>query len=138
MQKLLPVPYFMVTFTVPAVLRAVAWHHQRLFYSAMFEAGAKVLRNLGCEEKFLGGETGFIGVLHTHSRRLDFHPHLHFVVPAGAFESKTRFWKRKNDKYLFPWAKLAHEFDKILMSRLKEAGIDLPLVPGKWVVNCRS
>lgn len=136
--KLLPIPYFLVTFTIPAELRSIAWWHQRFFYNAMFEAATAALRELGMDERYLGGELGFTGVLHTHSRRLGFHPHLHFVVPAGAIEVKNRFWKRKDWHFLFPEPMLAGSFDKALLDRLKKAGISLPLVPGKWVVHCRD
>jgi hypothetical protein len=38
--KLLPVEYFMVTFTVPFELRALAWHHQSTFYPLLFATAA--------------------------------------------------------------------------------------------------
>jgi len=138
LQKLLPVPYFLITFTIPACLRSVAWLHQRIFFSAMFEAGADALREQARDERFLGGEPGFTIVLHTHSRRLGFHPHLHVLIPAGAIDVKNRFWKRKDWSFLFPEPALAGGFDKALLKRLEKAGISFPLVPGKWVVNCRE
>lgn len=137
-RKLLPIPYFLVTFTIPANLRDIAWRHQRLFFGAMFDAAVDALRKQGMDERLLGGELGFTGVLHTHSRRLAFHPHLHFVIPAGAIEVRNRFWKRKDWQFLFPEAALAGSFDRALLARLKQAGLSLPLVPGKWVVNCRK
>ena len=94
-------------------------------------AGAAALRELGMDERYLGGELGFTGVLHTHSRMLDFHPHIHFVVPTGAIEVQKRLWKRKDWHFLFPTPLLAHSFDKVLLAHLKSAGIDLPLVPGR-------
>lgn len=138
MLKLLPIPYFLITFTIPENLRSVAWRHQRLFYGAMFNAAADALREQARDERYLGGEPGFTGVLHTHTRKLGFHPHLHFLIPAGAIEVKKRFWKRKSWHFLFPEAALAGGFDKALLARLGKAGISLPLVPGKWVVNCRE
>jgi hypothetical protein len=136
--KLLPVPYFLITFTIPACLRIVAWLFQRIFFGAMFEAVADALREQSRDERFLGGEPGFTAVLHTHSRRLGFHPHLHVIIPAGAIDLKNRFWKRKDWHFLFPEPALAGGFDKALLGRLREAKISLPLVPGKWVVNCRE
>ena len=87
--KLLPVHYFLVTFTIPLQLRDIAWSFQRLVFGAMFHAASKTLSELATNERFLGGEIGMTGVLHTHNRRLDFHPHIHFIVPAGAWDSKN-------------------------------------------------
>lgn len=136
--KLLPIPYFLITFTIPACLRIIAWLYQRIFFGAMFDAAAGTLRDQAADERFLGGKPGFTIVLHTHSRRLGFHPHLHVLIPAGAIEVKNRFWKRKDWRFLFPEPALAGGFDKALLGILEKAGISLPLVPGKWVVHCRE
>ncbi|MBF0408360.1 MAG: transposase zinc-binding domain-containing protein [Candidatus Riflebacteria bacterium] len=77
-KKLLPVPYFLVTFTVPSILRPVAWKSQKIFFDAMFKASSATLNELAKNERFLGGKIGTTGVLHTHNRRLDFHPHIHY------------------------------------------------------------
>jgi len=129
--KLLPVAYFLITITIPASLRSIAWQHQRLFYDAMFDASAEAIREQARDERFLGGEPGFTTVLHTHSRRLGFHPHLDILIPAGAIDVKNRFWKRKDWHFLFPEPALAGGFDKALLARLQKGGIELPLVPGK-------
>ena len=61
-------------------------------------------------DKQLGEYTGLIGVLHTHSRRLDFHPHVHFVVPAGGMDKTRALWQTKAGKYLFNADSLARVF----------------------------
>ena len=80
-EKLLPVPYFMVTFTLPYQLRSLAYRHQGEVYSLMFRCAAEVLRSFARNAKSLGAEIGMTMVLHTHSRRLEFHPHIHVLVP---------------------------------------------------------
>jgi len=78
-QKLLPVEYFMVTFTLPYELRAFTWHHQKSVYSILFECAVATLKQFGINDKKLGSELAMTAVLHTHTRRLDYHPHLHIV-----------------------------------------------------------
>lgn len=86
----------------------------------------------------LKGEAGAIAVLHTHSRRLDLHPHVHLIMPAATLDPKTRCWRTKTD-YLFNHQALAKVFRGKLLTVLKQAGLTLPAqLPGKWVVDCKS
>ncbi|MBU1109370.1 MAG: transposase [Candidatus Riflebacteria bacterium] len=137
--KLLPVPYFLVTFTVPASLRKLAWHNQRVFFSCLFDASADTLRALAGNERFLGGNIGMTGVLHTNSRQLDFHPHIHYIVPAGAVEPENWLWKRSKGKFLFPQRALTRIFRARLVALLRSKGLRLPEVfaRGDWVVHCQ-
>jgi hypothetical protein len=139
-EKLLPVPYFLVTFTVPASLRPLARLHRKTFFDALFDASAEALRKMGKDERFLGGDLGMTGVLHTHSRKLDFHPHIHFLVPGGAIDVKNRFWKRKDWKFLFPEKALAKIFRGKLLARFAREGWDLPngLRDTDWVADCKA
>jgi len=138
-EKLLPVVYFLVTFTVPFCLRAVAKNYEREFYAAMFEESVNVLRWFGAMEKVLGGDIGMTGVLHTNSRKLDYHPHIHFLVPGGAIDAKKRFWKQKGANFLARGTALATAFRKRLLRRLAKKGWEIPPKArcGKWVVNCK-
>ena len=89
--RLLPCPYFLVTFTLPAELRALARSHQRVVYAALFEASGQALRTLAADPKFVGTDRlGFFGVLHTWGRTLDYHPHVHYVVPGGGLTADRR------------------------------------------------
>ncbi|MBF0548889.1 MAG: transposase zinc-binding domain-containing protein, partial [Candidatus Riflebacteria bacterium] len=67
-KKLLPVPYFLVTFTIPSILRPFAWKSQKIFFDSMFKASSETLKELARNERFLGGKIGTTGVLHTHNR----------------------------------------------------------------------
>lgn len=140
LNKLLPVPYFLVTFTVPAILRKIAWNNQRIFFDCLFDASASTLQTFAGDGKFLGARLGMTGVLHTNSRKLDFHPHVHYIVPAGGLDQKQRFWKRtKNGNYLFPQRAMTRMFQARLMALLREKNIGIPDVfsHGDWVVHCR-
>ena len=91
--RLLPCPSFLVTFTLPAELREFARRHQRVAYSALFEASSGALRALAADPKFIGSDRlGFFGVLHTWGRTLEYHPHVHYVIPGGAIDKDASRW----------------------------------------------
>ena len=75
-ELLLPVDYFLVTFTLPHELRAVAYAHQRDIYGAMFCASSEALKQLAMDRRFLGATIGMLGVLQTWKRNLEYHPHI--------------------------------------------------------------
>jgi hypothetical protein len=136
--KLLPVDYFMVTFTLPYQLRALAWQHQRLFYDLLLRLGWQTLSNFGLSDPRLKGRIGAHAVLHTHSRRLDYHPHVHFIVPAGALDPKHRLWRRKKGNYLFHQGNLAKVFRAKCFQALKDEGLTVhATIPEDWVVDCK-
>ncbi|MBI5590791.1 MAG: IS91 family transposase [Deltaproteobacteria bacterium] len=135
--KLLPVLYFMVTFTLPCELRSLAWNHQKTVYSILFSCAASTLKDFGLNPKNLGAEIGMTMVLHTNSRKLDFHPHIHAVVLGGGIDKKRRQWKKKKSKYLFNQKAMAKVFRARFLAALNEARLPIPgNVPGEWVVDC--
>ncbi len=135
--KLLPVPYFMSTFTLPYEIRPLAWHHQKSVYSILFSCTSSTLKDFGLNPKNLGAEIAMSMVLHTHNRKLDFHPHIHAVLPGGGVDKNTRQWKTKKTKYLFNKKAMAKVFRARFLAALNEAGFSIPKgVPQKWVVDC--
>lgn len=136
--KLLPVDYYLITFTLPATLRALVYDHQRQAYDLLIRLAWQTLAAFGRRDKTLHGDLGATLVLHTHSRALDFHPHVHVVVPAGAIDPATRHWNRKTGKFLFPHQALAKVFRAKWFAAMKELGwtvqADLPV---RWVVDCK-
>lgn len=65
--KLLPVQYYMVTFTLPCEFRSLVWRNQRILYSALFSCASTTLKDFGLNPKHLGAEIGMTMVLHTHN-----------------------------------------------------------------------
>ena len=117
-RRLLPVPYYLVTFTVPEQLRALIRSHQKIFYSLLLRHSAAALQEVGREHKDLGAQLGLLAVLQTWTRDLRFHPHVHCVVPAGGLSTDGLRWVRpKRDHYFLPQPVLARRF----RNRLKEA-----------------
>ncbi len=135
--KLLPVDYFMATFTLPRELRYTALNHQKIVYSALFKAASSTLKTFGINSK-LNIDLGLCAVLHTHSRRLDYHPHLHVVVTGGGINASRKQWKKLNGRYLFNAFQLASVFRAKMLKALALAGLSVPTgIRDKWVVDCR-
>jgi hypothetical protein len=88
-----PATYFLVTFTLPAELRGLAWTHQRSVYALLMQCAWETLATFSRNDPKLRATPGAVGVLHTHNRRLDLHPHVHMVMPAAALDTERRLWR---------------------------------------------
>jgi hypothetical protein len=127
----------MATFTLPYELRILAWENQTLVYNLLFACASGTLKDFGLNPKNLGADIGMTAVLHTHNRRLDYHPHVHVVVPGGGVDRAKKQWKKKKTKYLFNEFALARVFRARFLQALTKAGLSLPrAVPRKWVIDC--
>lgn len=101
-QKLLPLPCFHVVFTLPHKLRRLCRRNDQLLYDLLFASAAKTLLELGHDPARLDAHLGITAVLHTWTRELDYHPHVHCIVTAGGLsQDKTRF-VRGDERFLFP------------------------------------
>jgi hypothetical protein len=130
---------FLVTFTLPAEFRALAWQHQRVLYELIIRSAWETVNTFSGNDRKLRGSAGAVAVLHTHSRRLDFHPHVHLVMPAAAFDQKQRRWRNKEGGYLFNHEALAKVFRAKVLAGVKQAGLMLPSrYPTEWVVDCKE
>lgn len=137
LQKRVPGDYFMITFTLPAQFRRLAQQHPRDVYELMTNLAWQTVNTFAQNDKTLRGKAGAVTVLHTHNRQLDYHPHLHLVMPAAAFDDKQRLWRQKQAKYLFCHKALAKVFRAKMLAGLKAAKITLPeKYPDQWVVDC--
>lgn len=137
MDKLLPVRYFMITFTLPFQFRALAGRLPKQIYSLFFLCVAGVLKDFGLNPKHLGAEIGMTMVLHTNSRSLNYHPHIHVIVPGGGIVRSRKQWKKKKGKYLFKQGNLAKVFRARFLAELSKSGFSIPKAPCEWVVDCR-
>jgi len=140
LKKQVPADYFLVTFTLPAQFRPLALSHRRAIFDLMLRLSWDTLKTFSQNDKQLQGVPGAIAVLHTHSRRLDFHPHVHVVIPAGAIDREKRLWRTKKGKkpFLFKHKALAKVFRARMLEAITQAGLALPAKhPEKWVVDCK-
>lgn len=138
LHKQVPGVYFLVGFTLPFELRKMVWKNQRLVYTLMFENVWATLKTFCLNDKRLGGVPGGIVVLHTHSRELNFHPHIHVIIPAASINKNKRLWTQKSGRYLFNGKALAKVFRAKMLNSLKKSGVHLPKsYPAKWNVQCK-
>ena len=141
---LLPVPYFLLTFTMHPNLRMLARSHQKLFYNLLFRCAAQALQTLADDPKYLGGEIGMMGVLHTWGRNLSFHPHIHFVLPGIAYFEDGDALLFANEKFLLPVKALSKIFKAKFRDALKKNNpnlfttIDPKTWKDDWVVHCKN
>lgn len=135
--KLLPVEYFMVTFTLPYELRALAKANQKLIYALLFDCAVSTIKTFGLNDKHLAAELAMTAVLHTHTRRLDYHPHVHLIVPGGGINAQRKEWRKPKSKYLFNGRQLAAVFRGKLLCALEAAGLKAPPTPKQWVAQCQ-
>jgi hypothetical protein len=105
----------------------------------MFTVAAGVLKDFAARSPKLSGDIGFTGVLHTHNRRRDLHPHIHFIIPAGSFNKDRKQWHKSKGKYLFNAFNLAKVWRARLLVYLSDRlQLKLPhQSPSKWVVDCQ-
>lgn len=142
LRKQVPAEYFLLTFTLPAEFRGLARAHQKILYELLMRCSWQTVSTFAGNDKQLRGTPGAIAVLHTHNRRLDYHPHVHLVMPAAAIDGERRQWRTKRRTkggYLFNHKALAKVFRAKLLAGIEAAGLRLPArYPGQWVVDCKS
>ena len=134
--RLMPVHHFMITCTVPAEFRDFFRSHQRFAYSALFQATSKTIISLAAEPTYFPGDTpGLFGVLHTWGRQMQYHPHIHYVVPGGAFSSSDHSWHSSPEAFYLP-VRIISEKIKSHFFKLMQKNDLLHLVrAGVWVKN---
>ena len=144
LRKRLPVPYFMVTLTLPHSLNALARSHQKLIYNLLFRSSARALQGVALNPKWLGAEIGMVGALHTWKRDMGYHLHVHYLVPGGGIDPTTGEWIPSHPKFLVPGSALRRVFRAKFRDALKAAAPDLfAQVPPDtwrttWSVHCKA
>ncbi len=84
------------------------------------------------------GDPGAIAVLHAHSRELNYHPHIHVIIPAAIVDKIKKLWRTKEGKYLFHHKALAKVFRAKMLTRMNEEKLPFPTaIPKQWVVDCK-
>jgi len=139
---LLPCEYGLATCTLPAGLRDIARSHQRTVYSILMREAAHALLELAADRLFIGGLVGIMAVLHTWTRTLIFHPHVHMLFPVGGLADGGDSWiKPRKRTYILPAYALAKRFRERTELAFRKAGL-YDLVPREvwckpWVANVK-
>jgi hypothetical protein len=130
--RLLPCDHYLLTFTLPQPLRAVARSHQRLVYAALLREAAAAVQTLADDRQWVGGTVGILAVLHTWSRTLDYHPHAHLLVTAGGLTSDEAWITPAHARFLMPGYALSAIFRAKMRDALVRAGLDREGDPTVW------
>jgi hypothetical protein len=140
--QLLPCPYYLLTFTLPAGLRGLCAAHQKALYGLLLRSAAAALQKLAWDPRYVGGRLAMLAVLHTWTRALLYHPHVHLLVSAGGLSADGQHWRgARHPAFLVPCFALSKIFRGKFRAGLKRLGY-LDAVPAgvwkkDWVVHCQ-
>lgn len=136
---LLPVPHFLVTFTLPAELRALARRHQKTLYNLLFRSSSEALQELALDPRCIGGRIGMVGVLHTWTRDLRYHPHVHYSVAGGGLSAEGT-WRPARQDFLVHVKPLSLIFRAKFREQLHKTDlfpqVDEAVWTKDWGVHC--
>jgi Putative transposase/Transposase zinc-binding domain len=128
-KECLPVGYFHVVFTLPHELSWLALHNKKTVYNLLFRAAADTLLEVAADPQRLGAEVGFLTVLHSWGQNLQFHPHLHCILPAGGLSFDHQRWV--HPRYAFLPAKVLSKvfrgkFTESLKNAFRRGALQFP------------
>ncbi len=135
LEQQLPGPHFLLTFTVPETLRPFIRSHQRIAYHAMFTASSLALKRLAKDARFIGTDLpGFTGVLHTWGRQLQYHPHIHYIVPGGGLSEDRTTWRPSRANFFVPVKALSPIYRALFKEAMQQAGLLEHIDPQVWTI----
>jgi Putative transposase/Transposase zinc-binding domain len=119
LNRLLPVTYYHVVFTLPDILNPLMLGHPQLLYDLLFRAASATVLRLAADPKRLGAQVGLTAILHTWGQNLMFHPHLHCVVTGGGLAPEGQRWVSSRRGYFLPVKVLGRLFRGKFLAGLK-------------------
>ncbi len=102
MDRVLCVPHFHLVFTLPHEINVIAMRNAAFVYDLLFEAASGALLDIAADPKHLGAQPGVTMVLHTWTRDLRLHPHVHAIVTGGGLVPGTERWIRARPCFFLP------------------------------------
>jgi len=120
-RELLPTPYVHVVFTLPPQLASLALQNKKVIYGLLLRASAETLLEVARNPSHLGAEIGFFSVLHTWNQKLQLHPHVHCVIPAGGLSRDRTRWIPSRPRFFLPIYVLRRVFRGKFVAGLKSA-----------------
>ncbi len=120
-RELLPTRYVHVVFTLPHELAPLALQNKKVVYDLLFRTSAETLLAIARDPRHLGADIGFFSVLHTWNQKLEHHPHVHCVVPAGGLSPDHTRWVASRDRYFLPVQILGLVFRGKFVAGLRKA-----------------
>jgi hypothetical protein len=119
--RLLPIRYFHIVFTVPEFLNRLFYINQRNCYDMLFKASALAIQKTAAHPAFLGVQSGSVSILHTWGQALNYHPHIHALVPAGGLDFDGQEWINAPRKFFVPIKALSKIFRAVFFELLQKA-----------------
>jgi len=119
--RILPTHYFHVVFTLPESLRPLVRRNSRTVFDMLFAAASETLLELGRDPEWLGAELGVTAVLHTWTRELTIHPHVHCIVTGGGLTADSTAWKSSKRDFLLPVHVMGALFRGKMCAKLRDA-----------------
>ena len=120
-RELLPTVYAHVVFTLPHELAPLTLQNKKVVYDLLFRSSAETLMEIARDPQHLGAEIGFFSVLHSWNQKLEFHPHIHCVVPAGGLSADHSRWVTSQKNFFLPVDALSEVFRGKFTEALREA-----------------
>ena len=118
---LLPVEYYHIVFKLPARLAPLVLRYKKFFYNLLFDSASIALRETAANPDYLGAVIGFLAILQTWGQQLQFHPHLHCLIPGGGLSPDGRRWIRCSDNFFLPSDVLSQQFRRQCLRILQRA-----------------
>ena len=132
-ERLLPCDHYLLTFTLPGALRSLARSNQKVLYAALIREAAATIQALAKDRRWVGGTPGILAVLHSWSRTLEYHPHVHLIVTAGGLSADGTAWiKPAHPRFLAPGYMLSVLFRAKMRAALERSGLDAGIDPTVW------
>lgn len=113
----LPVEYYHLVFTLPAIVAQIAYQNPALLYHLLFKITALTLHTIAVDPKHLGAKVGVTAVLHTWGSALTHHPHLHCIVPGGGLNPNDK-WVACKPGFFLPVKVLSRLFKRLFLEHL--------------------
>lgn len=145
--ELLPVKYYHVVFTVPHDLLELFRFNKEVMYNLLFEKAWQTLKAFARDPQWLGAKPGAMAILHTWDQQMKYHPHVHFIVPAGGLNNQNKWvHSKQNGDFLFDVKMMSSKFSAIFVKklrRLKMQGkikkfVPRDLIKGPWAVYAKQ
>ncbi len=122
-------------------MRTLTSRNQKLLYGPLFRASAEATQQLARDPRFIGGQVGLVGVLHTWTRNLAYHPHVHYLVPGGGVSADRQSWRPARNNFFLPVRALSRLFRARFQQHLRQtslfAQIPTQVWHCEWVVHCK-
>ena len=141
--EMLPCDYFHLIATVPRELRILFLREQEYLYGLLMQTVAGALGELALDKRYVGAKPGILCVLHTWTRQMHYHPHVHLLVTGGGVSEDGQTWHEAQSGFLVPVKKLSpmisQRFADVLKTERPELFSQIPAKTWKkeWCSFCK-